>query len=43
MTDPVIAQKAPYPVEVVAGKKYAWCVCGHSKRQPFCDGAPNGL
>lgn len=36
---PVIAQKAPYPVEVEAGKSYFWCVCGRSARQPFCDGS----
>ncbi|NXQ87617.1 CISD3 protein, partial [Nyctibius grandis] len=28
----------PFPVELKAGKKYAWCGCGHSKSQPFCDG-----
>ncbi|MEX0275958.1 MAG: CDGSH iron-sulfur domain-containing protein [Ruegeria sp.] len=36
---PVIAQKTPYPVEVVEGKSYFWCACGKSKRQPFCDGS----
>lgn len=36
---PIIAQKAPYPVEVEAGKAYFWCVCGRSARQPFCDGS----
>ena len=39
MADPVIAQKAPYPVEVEAGKKYFWCACGKSGNQPFCDGS----
>jgi len=30
-----------HPVEVTleAGKKYAWCACGLSKDQPFCDGS----
>jgi CDGSH-type Zn-finger protein len=37
--DPVVAQKAPYPVEVEAGKSYFWCVCGRSAKQPFCDGS----
>lgn len=36
---PVIAQKAPFPVEVEAGKSYFWCACGRSKNQPFCDGS----
>lgn len=42
MTDPVIAQKAPYPVEVEAGKSYFWCACGKSAKQPFCDGSHKG-
>ncbi|MEO1492910.1 MAG: CDGSH iron-sulfur domain-containing protein [Pseudomonadota bacterium] len=37
--DPVCAQKAPYPVEVEAGKSYFWCACGRSANQPFCDGS----
>lgn len=36
---PQIAQRAPYPVEVEAGRTYFWCVCGRSARQPFCDGS----
>lgn len=36
---PSIAQKAPYPVEVSAGKTYFWCACGQSAKQPFCDGS----
>jgi CDGSH-type Zn-finger protein len=36
---PIIAQKAPYPVEVTAGKTYFWCTCGRSGAQPFCDGS----
>ena len=39
MSEPVVAGKAPIPVEVEAGKTYFWCVCGHSSRQPFCDGS----
>lgn len=42
MTDPVIAQKAPYPVEVEEGKSYFWCACGKSTKQPFCDGSHKG-
>ena len=39
MTEPVPAQKSPFRVELVAGKKYAWCACGRSNKQPFCDGS----
>ena len=42
MTEPVIAQKAPYRVDVEAGKAYFWCACGLSKSQPFCDGSHKG-
>jgi CDGSH-type Zn-finger protein len=38
MATPLIAQKAPFPVDVQAGKKYFWCACGKSATQPFCDG-----
>ena len=39
MAEPNIAQKAPFPVDVTAGKKYFWCACGKSENQPFCDGS----
>ena len=39
MSHPTVAQKAPYPVEVEAGKNYFWCSCGLSSKQPFCDGS----
>ena len=42
MSKPNIAQKEPYPVELEEGKRYAWCACGHSSSQPFCDGAHKG-
>jgi len=42
MTTPKIAQKAPYPVDVEAGKTYFWCACGMSSKQPFCDGSHQG-
>lgn len=41
-SEAVIAQKAPYPVEVTAEKKYWWCTCGRSAKQPFCDGSHKG-
>jgi len=43
MTDVVIAQKAPYAIDVEAGKSYFWCACGRSANQPFCDGAHKAL
>jgi CDGSH-type Zn-finger protein len=42
MTQPVVAQKGPYPVAVEAGKTYFWCACGRSQGQPFCDGSHKG-
>ncbi|XP_047434525.1 CDGSH iron-sulfur domain-containing protein 3, mitochondrial-like [Mugil cephalus] len=38
-TEAVSAARVPYMVKVSAGKRYAWCACGHSKKQPYCDGA----
>jgi CDGSH-type Zn-finger protein len=37
-SEPVVAQKSPYAVEVEAGTAYYWCACGRSAKQPFCDG-----
>jgi CDGSH-type Zn-finger protein len=42
MSEPNIAQKAPYPVDLEEGKRYAWCGCGKSASQPFCDGSHKG-
>ena len=42
MSAPTIAQKAPIPIMVEAGKDYWWCACGRSKAQPFCDGSHKG-
>jgi len=39
---PIIAQKAPFPADVTAGRTYFWCACGRSKNQPFCDGSHKG-
>ncbi len=39
MTKPSIARKGPYAVELKAGERYAWCRCGESGKQPFCDGS----
>ncbi len=39
MPEPHIAAKQPAKVELEAGKTYAWCACGYSNNQPFCDGS----
>jgi CDGSH iron-sulfur domain-containing protein 3 len=41
MTEPKIAQKAPFVVELKSGQYY-WCACGQSTNQPFCSGAHKG-
>ncbi len=42
MSEPHIAQRKSYPVEVEEGKVYFWCACGKSGSQPFCDGSHKG-
>jgi glutamate synthase domain-containing protein 2/CDGSH-type Zn-finger protein len=43
MTDkPILSGKGPQKVEVKAGESYAWCKCGRSKNQPYCDGSHAG-
>ncbi len=37
-----IAAKEPKAVELEEGKTYAWCACGESSNQPFCDGSHKG-
>lgn len=39
---PKIADKVPVAVDVEAGRTYAFCTCGLSAKQPFCDGAHKG-
>ena len=39
---PHIPKLGPYAVDVEAGKAYAWCACGRSQNQPFCDGSHQG-
>ena len=39
---PKVAAKVPIRVEIEKGKKYAWCTCGLSDKQPFCNGAHKG-
>ena len=35
----LIAKKEPAGLTLEAGKTYAWCACGLSQKQPFCDGS----
>ncbi|MBU42084.1 MAG: cytochrome C551 [Spirochaetaceae bacterium] len=37
--EPAIPQKKPYVLEGEEGEKKAWCSCGLSEKQPFCDGS----
>jgi len=37
-----IAGRSPAAIELEPGKKYAFCVCGRSQEQPFCDGSHKG-
>jgi CDGSH iron-sulfur domain-containing protein 3 len=39
MDKPAIAGTEPVCVSVVPDKNYAWCTCGLSQKQPFCDSA----
>jgi CDGSH iron-sulfur domain-containing protein 3 len=39
MDKPKRAGDQPMAVELEEGKTYAWCACGLSKNQPFCDGS----
>jgi CDGSH-type Zn-finger protein len=40
---PTIAKCEPTMVKVEPGKVYAWCTCGLSQKQPFCDGTHKTL
>ena len=35
-------QNSPYIIELEEGKTYAWCSCGKSENQPWCNGAHAG-
>ena len=37
-----IAGRTPIKVDVKKGETYAWCSCGASNGQPFCDGSHKG-
>jgi uncharacterized Fe-S cluster protein YjdI/CDGSH-type Zn-finger protein len=36
---PIAAGSSPMLVDVENGKTYAWCACGLSTNQPWCDGS----
>jgi len=42
MSDPVIVDLKPMAVKMEKGETNAWCSCGESDDQPFCDGAHVG-
>jgi CDGSH-type Zn-finger protein len=42
MTEPKVTATQPISVKVEAGKTYAWCRCGLSHKEPWCDGAHKG-
>ncbi|HHM06056.1 MAG TPA: CDGSH iron-sulfur domain-containing protein [Gammaproteobacteria bacterium] len=41
MSEPRVAQKSPYILQLEPGEYY-WCSCGRSANQPFCDGSHQG-
>jgi len=42
MEKAIVAGKIPVRVDLKAGEKYAWCSCGASANQPWCDGSHKG-
>lgn len=42
MSAPKIAAKEPAKVTLVKGKRYFFCTCGQSRKQPFCDSSHKG-
>lgn len=34
-----VAGNSPKMVRIESGKTYAWCACGRSSNQPWCDGS----
>lgn len=39
MDSPNRAGNQPVAIDLEKGKTYAWCACGLSIKQPFCDGS----
>ena len=42
MNKPKLTVKVPIEVYLIKDKVYAWCACGESTNQPFCDGKHKG-
>lgn len=42
MEQPKEAGKEPHIVQLDQGKAYAWCSCGKSEKQPWCNGMHAG-
>ena len=42
MSQPTIAANKPVRVALEKDRKYFFCVCGKSSKQPFCDGSHQG-
>ncbi len=42
MTNATISANAPIKISLEKGKKYFFCMCGKSSKQPFCDGSHQG-
>jgi len=39
MSKPTIAANTPIRVTLETGRKYFFCMCGKSSKQPLCDGS----
>ena len=42
MEKPMIADNTPVKTSLEEGKRYLFCTCGRSQKQPFCDGSHKG-
>jgi len=42
MNLPKRAGDSPTKIDLEKDKRYAWCTCGLSEKQPFCDGSHKG-
>ncbi|MEO9884867.1 MAG: CDGSH iron-sulfur domain-containing protein [Balneola sp.] len=42
MAEPKVYDAKPQLVELETEKNYAWCACGQSSNQPWCDGSHKG-